>query len=90
MTAHPKKADTYAQWLHIELVRATGKLADPSDMPFDETHLDDPEELTAAIDDLLARKPHLTSPRPTGDIGQGPLRSPATVDLAALLRQRAP
>ena len=28
-------------------------------MPFDETHLDDPEELTAAIDDLLAGKPHL-------------------------------
>ena len=29
-----QKADTYAQRLHTELVRATGKLADPTDLPF--------------------------------------------------------
>ena len=83
-------ADTYAQRLHLELVRATGKLADPTDIPFDETHLDDPDALAAAVDDLLARKPHLASRRPTGDIGQGVVSgNGSSVDLAAILRQRA-
>lgn len=82
--------DTYAQRLHTELVKATGKLADPTDLAFDETHLVDTEALASAVDDLLARKPHLASRRPIGDIGQGPV-SPhgASVDLAAILRQRA-
>jgi hypothetical protein len=46
--------------------------------------------LAAALDDLLARKPHLATRRPTGEIGQGasPLAA-SSVDLAALLRQRA-
>ncbi|BBY61160.1 hypothetical protein [Mycolicibacterium sarraceniae] len=66
-----KVADTYAQRLHAELVRATGRLADPSDLEFDEDHLDDPDAMAAAVDDLLAAKPHLASRRPTGDIGQG-------------------
>ena len=52
-------ADTYAKRLHTELVRATGKLADPTDLEFAEEHLDDPDALAAALDDLLARKPHL-------------------------------
>lgn len=82
--------DTYAQRLHTELVKATGKLADATDLAFDENHLDDPDALTAAIDDLLARKPHLANRRPVGDIGQGPVSGPsANVDLAAILRQRA-
>lgn len=66
-----QKADDYAKRLHTELVRATGKLADPSDLTFDEEHLADPEKLTAAVDDLLARKPHLATRKPAGDIGQG-------------------
>ena len=84
------KGDTYAQRLHTEMVRATGKLADPTDLPFDAEHLDDPDVLAAAVDDLLARKPHLASRKPLGDIGQGPVSggSPG-IDLAAMLRQRA-
>lgn len=66
-----QKADTYAQRLHEQMVRATGKLADPTDLPFDEEHLDDPDKLVAAVDELLARKPHLATRRPVGDIGQG-------------------
>ena len=65
------QADAYAQRLHTELVRATGRLADPTDLAFDAEHLDDPEALTAAVDALLADKPHLASRRPAGDIGQG-------------------
>jgi hypothetical protein len=65
------QADTYAARLHTALVAATGRLADPSDLPFDAEHLDDAEALTAAVDKLLADKPHLATRRPVGDIGQG-------------------
>src|SRR3954469_11279857 len=85
-----RNADDYAKRLHTELVRATGRLADPTDLEFAEEHLDDPDALAATLDDLLTRKPHLASRRPTGEIGQGASPSAASsVDLAALLRQRA-
>jgi hypothetical protein len=84
-----QRADDLAHRLHTELVRATGKLADPTDIPFDETHLDEPDKLSTAVDELLVRKPHLASRRPVGDIGQGASESASTVDLAAILRQRA-
>ncbi|MFQ2875105.1 hypothetical protein ACLILY_07115 [Mycobacterium sp. MS3] len=85
-----QQADQYAQRLHTELVRATGQLADPTDLPFDADHLDDPDKLASAITDLLARKPHLANRRPMGDIGQGAVSgTAANVDLAAILRQRA-
>jgi hypothetical protein len=84
-----QRADTYAQRLHTELVRATGRLADPSDLEFDESHLDDPDALVAAVDDLLAKKPHLASRRPVGDIGQGNRGSSAEpFSLLGLLKER--
>lgn len=83
------RADDLAHRLHTALVTATGKLHDPEDLPFDEEHLDDPEALAAAVDDLLARKPHLASRKPVGNIGQGASGSTSTVDLAGLLRARA-
>ena len=83
------KADTYAQRLHTELVRATGRLADPTDLPFVEDHLADADTMVAAIDALLERKPHLASRRPQRDIGQGVSPSSTNVDLAAILRQKA-
>lgn len=84
------RADELATRLHAALVEATGKLADPTDLPFDAEHLDDPAALAAAIDDLLAGKPHLASRRPFGDVGQGNRGATAEpVDLAALLRARA-
>lgn len=84
-----QRADALAHRLHVELVKATGRLADPTDLPFDESHLDDPDALAAAVETLLTAKPHLASRRPSGEIGQGPATSAATVDLAALLRSRA-
>ena len=65
------QADELAKRLHLELVKATGRLADPTDLEFDESHLDDPDKLVAAIDELLGRKPHLATRKPAGDIGQG-------------------
>lgn len=84
-----QRGDAYAHRLHTELVRATGRLADPSDIPFDEDHLADPDKMVTALDELLTRKPHLASRRPSGDIGQGATPSAQAVDLAAMLRQRA-
>lgn len=66
-----QQSDALAHRLHTELVRATGRLADPSDLEYAEDHLDDPDALTAAIDELLDAKPHLATRRPMGDIGQG-------------------
>lgn len=84
-----QRADDLAKRLHVELVRATGRLADPEDLEYAEEHLEDPEALTAAVGDLLARKPHLASRVPRGDIGQGAAATPEAVDLAALLRAGA-
>ncbi len=84
-----QRADDLAGRLHTALTAATGRLADPSDLPFEESHLDDPDALTAAVNELLARKPHLASRRPSGDVGQGASVPSDTVDLAGLLRARA-
>ena len=78
-----QQADTLAERLHTELVRATGRLADPTDLPYSEDHLDDPEKMTAALDELLDRKPHLATRRPSGDIGQGN-RGPASSGFSLL------
>lgn len=73
------------QRLHALLVAGTGRLADPSDLPFDAAHLDSEEALTAALDDLLARKPHLASRRVVGDVGQGAGTPKPEFSLAGLL-----
>jgi len=82
-------ADELGERLHVELVRATGRLADPTDLPYSEEYLQDPKALERAIDSLLQRKPHLASRKPVGEIGQGAAPSAGPVDLAAMLRQRA-
>jgi hypothetical protein len=67
------RIDTLSRRLHTELVRASGKLADPEDFPYnpDADLLDDPEAFNEAIDELLAHKSHLRARTPKGDIGQG-------------------
>lgn len=57
------EADSLANRLHTELVRATGKLADPTDLPFDAEHLEDTDKLSVAINELLETKPHLATRR---------------------------
>ena len=84
-----QKADDLAHRLHNALTAATGRLADPSDLPYEESHLDDPEALQRAIQELLAKKPHLGSRKPAGNIGQGASNTTDTIDLAAMLRSRA-
>ncbi len=84
-----KKADTYAQQLFAARVASTGRLADPSDLPFDEALVDDLPAMEAAIDELLGRKPHLAARTPRGDVGQGASTTAGDVDLAGILRSRA-
>lgn len=67
----PVRSDELANRLHAALVTVTGRLADPSDLAFDESHLDDPAALEAAIGQLGETKPHLASRRPAGDVGTG-------------------
>ncbi|MFT4395792.1 hypothetical protein ACLTEW_12745 [Gordonia lacunae] len=84
-----KAADDLAKRLHTELVRATGKLADPTDMPFDAEHLEDPDKLTASIDQLLSVKPHLKARRIVGAVGQGESGTTTGVDLLGIMQGRA-
>ncbi|MCH8562030.1 hypothetical protein LTI14_02165 [Nesterenkonia sp. YGD6] len=80
-------ADELAHELHTCRVEATGRLADPTDLEFSEEHLDDPQKLTAAIEELLNRKSHLAMRKPLGNIGQGVMsQGTGNVDLAGLLR----
>ncbi|MDO5503936.1 MAG: hypothetical protein Q4G67_12245 [Actinomycetia bacterium] len=80
-------ADGYARRLHTALVAATGKLADPTDLDFDEAHLDDDAALSKAVDELVARKPHLKARRVGGDVGQGTRGAGGgKVDLIGLMR----
>lgn len=81
-----KDRDELAKRLHTAVVAATGRLADPTDLPYDEEHLTDEAKLAAAIDQLVQRKPHLASRRPRGDVGQGATGDGEPVDLAGILR----
>jgi hypothetical protein len=84
-----KDRDGVAHRLHTALVAATGRLQDPSDLPYADAHIEDPDQLDAAIDELLTRKPHLASHTPHGDIGQGVSQASDSVSLGALLRKGA-
>ncbi|MGD7706340.1 hypothetical protein [Microlunatus sp. Y2014] len=84
-----KRADDLAQQLFHSRVASLDRLADPSDLPYDEALLDDSAALEAAVDALVATKPHLAARKPRGDIGQGLSAGTATVDLAGLLRASA-
>lgn len=71
-----KRADDLAARVFRLEVAATGRLADPADLPYADDLLEDPEALTAAIDALLAAKPHLASRRPRGVVDQGVRTTP--------------
>lgn len=84
-----RRADDLAQQLFSARVAATGLLADPTDLPYDEQLLDDQAAMEAAIEALITAKPHLASRIPRGDIGQGASGAADIVDLAAILRAGA-
>ena len=77
--------------LHRLQVEQTGALADPADLEFDAAHLENPEALQAAIDALLAAKPHLKARRFAPDAAAQKAKAEASsgVDLLGILRQNA-
>ena len=89
-----KRADALAASLVTATAALTGKLADATDLPFDEALLDedgyvDEAKVQAAVDELVKRKPHLAARRPRGDVGQGARPEPDDTGLATLLRRGA-
>lgn len=82
------RLDEVQRELFAARVRATGRLADPSDMPFDPALLDDGDALTEAIDALTEAKPHLKA-RAFGDIGQREVDSRPAVSIGSILRANA-
>lgn len=82
-----QKVDELAEALWAARVAATGRLADPTDLPMPEDADPlDPEAVTAAVEDLLARKPHLASRVPRGDVGAGVVSESTPFSLGALIR----
>lgn len=79
-----KRVDELSRRLVAARVKESGRLADPDDMPYDESLLDD-DKLTAAIDDLIERKPHLKA-RSFGNVGQHDQKRGESVSLGSLLR----
>ena len=87
-----KRADALAARLVTAQAALTGKLADPTDLPFTEDLLDDDGLVDdtkgqAAVEDLIKCKPHLAARRPTGDVGQGARPETPEMGLAAMLRR---
>lgn len=83
-----KRVDELERRLHVALVRADGRLADPEDLEFNAGHLEDADALEAAITDLVDRKPGLRSRKYGGDVGAGKRGTANTkpVDLIELMR----
>lgn len=89
-----KRADALNARLATAQAALTGKLADPTDLPFTEDLLDDDglvdeAKVKAAVDELLERKPHLAARRPSGNVGQGARPEAEEIGLAGLLRRGA-
>jgi hypothetical protein len=90
-----KRADALAQRLITAMAAKTNRLADPTDLAYSDDLLDDdglPDEAKVldAVEELLAKKPHLASRRPQdSDVGQGAQADADTVSLADLLRRGA-
>lgn len=84
-----KDRDDLALELFTAKVAATGRLADPTDLPYDDGLLADPHAMEQAIDELIAAKPHMASRTPRGSVGQGAREGGGDVDLAGILRANA-
>lgn len=82
------RADALGRRLFTELVRSTGVLIDPDDMPFNPELLEDPDALKAAAEEHAESKPHLKARRYTPSGGNHRQDAP-TVSLGSILRGNA-
>lgn len=85
-----QKSEELAGALWESRVASLGRLADPTDLPMPEDADPlDPEAVTAAVDELLARKPHLASRVPRGNVGAGVQHEAAEFSLGSMIRNAA-
>lgn len=85
-----QKSEELAGALWEARVASLGRLADPTDLPMPEG-VDplDPDAVSAAVDELLSRKPHLASRVPRGDVGGGVVQEPEAFSLGGMIRNAA-
>ncbi|ALC07142.1 hypothetical protein CDES_14085 [Corynebacterium deserti GIMN1.010] len=86
---HAATVETLQQRLLTALVKADGRMQDPTDFPFNAEHLDNEESLAEAITKLLEAKPHLKkrTNHVTEDIGAGVRGDkPNDFDLLSVIR----
>ncbi len=88
------RADDLARALVTAYAETTGRLADPSDLPYSDDLLNGDglpsrDAVNDAINALLTTKPHLATRRPSGVIEQGATEEPTAASLAAILRANA-
>lgn len=83
-----KRAEELEKRLHRSLIAQDGRLADPDDLEFNPDHLDNPDALSDAIANLVAKKPGLRAQRLSGDIGAGVREKPKppTTDLLTIMK----
>lgn len=81
-----KRVDELEARLFNTIVAGTGRLADPTDLPFNPELLDTEDGIDNAISELLQKKPHLASRKPRGDIGQGAKKSEEDFSLFGLMQ----
>lgn len=86
--AAEERVDGLQRRLHAALVQADGRLADPTDLPFEPEHLEDEDALAAAIGALVERKPGLKARQYGGDVGAGDRATPKkpSTDLIEIIR----
>jgi len=65
------RTEAVSRELFAAKVAATGRLADPTDLPYSAEALTDSDVMNKQIDDLLAAKPHFGNRTPTGNVGVG-------------------
>lgn len=67
-----QQVDALSREVFALKVAAFDKLADVTDLEYDPELLADPDALAAAVDELLAKRPHYAKRnRPSGAVGQG-------------------
>lgn len=88
-----KRTDALSSELLKAWTALDGRLIDPEDLTLDKSMLNedgslDRAKVTAALDALIERKPHLAARRPVNPLPQGATPESEPVNLAALLRAR--
>lgn len=81
-------ADQLGRQLFLAKVKADGRMADPTDLPYNAEALGDDSKLDAAISDLLASKPHFASRTPGSPLpGQGVIeQAPPSFSITSALK----